>query len=223
VTSSARYNRPEVAQKANAISVGIPRRIGGVGASNSAAEGETSGRSLALAIETELVAACIGGDRDAQRRLYDTYQDSIYRLVVRMVGPQEAADVTQQVFLQAFRNLGHFAGRSSLLTWLHRVALNECWQHFRRERRRKWHVLEHEPMDDAPGQERNADDRELLEQALARLEPDLRAVFVLREVESRSYREMAEILGISDGTVASRLNRARRLLRDYLIDMGWDP
>jgi RNA polymerase sigma-70 factor (ECF subfamily) len=78
-------------------------------------------------------------------------------------------------------------------------------------------------MDDAPGQERNADDRELLEQALARLEPDLRAVFVLREVESRSYREMAEILGISDGTVASRLNRARRILRDYLIDMGWDP
>ena len=63
---------------------------------------------------------------------------------------------------------------------------------------------------------------ELLEQALARLDPDLRAVFVLREVEQLSYRELAEALGINEGTVASRLNRARRLLKQYLTELGWE-
>jgi len=177
----------------------------------------------AIELEGQLIAACTDGDREAQRRLYDSFHASIYRLVTRMVGEQDAADVTQQVFLQAFRCLDRFAGRSSLDTWLYRLALNECWQFFRRQRRGKLQLLNREPMDDSPGHECDADHRELLEKALARLEPDLRAVFVLREVETRSYREIAEAMQISEGTVASKLNRARRLLREYLIELGWEP
>lgn len=200
----------------------ILRRIDRSDASN-VVERETDRRTPTGESEALLIAACQRGDRDAQRRLYDTYQAGIFRLVVRMVGAQDAADVAQQVFLQAFRHLDRFAGRAKFDTWLHRLALNECWQHFRRERRTKYVVLEREPMDHAPGPERNVNERDLLEQALARLEPELRAVFVLREMEGRRYNEIAQVLEINEGTVASRLSRARRLLRKYLIDLGWEP
>lgn len=197
----------------------ISRRNDGLGASNPLRDRQAPQGEL----NTVLIAATMRGDRETQRQLYDAYQASIYRLVARMVGQQDAADVTQQVFLQAFRNLSRFEGRSSFDTWLYRLALNECWQYFRRERRGKWQILDREPMDDSPGHEHDSDYRDLLEQALARLEPDLRAVFVLREVEARCYREIAEVLQIPEGTVASQLNRARRLLREYLIELGWEP
>lgn len=200
----------------------ILRRIDRLDASNDV-ERETDRRTPIGESEALLIVACQRGDRDAQRRLYDKYQAGIFRLVVRMVGVQDAADVAQQVFLQAFRHLDQFAGRAKFDTWLHRLALNECWQHFRRERRTKYVVLDREPMDHAPGPERNANERDLLEQALARLEPELRAVFVLREMEGRRYNEIAQVLEINEGTVASRLSRARRLLRKYLIDLGWEP
>jgi len=200
--------------------VAISRRKVGFDASNSA---ESDQQTPAGEHEAQLIAACVRGDREAQRRLYDTYQAGIFRLVARMVGQQEGADVTQQVFLQAFRGIGLFGGRSSFSTWMYRLALNECWQHLRRERRGKWHLLARDLIDDSPGHERDADQRDLLEMALARLEPDLRAVFVLREVDARPYREIAPLMQISEGTVASKLSRARRMLREYLIDLGWEP
>jgi len=171
----------------------------------------------------QLVAACQQQDRQAQQKLYEEFSGRLYRLAVRMVGNEDADDVTQQIFLQVFRTIGQFGGRSRFETWLYRLAVNECLQHLRRRKRKALQPLLGEPASHQHDAEARTEQRELIEAALGRLEPDLRAVFVLREVEQMNYREIAEALDLSDGTVASRLNRARKQLRDILLNMGWVP
>lgn len=83
--------------------------------------------------------------------------------------------------------------------------------------------MEFDPLDRSPGHVSQVDHKEILEKALERLEPDLRAVFVLREIEKQSYAAMAESLEINEGTVASRLNTARRRLKEILVELGWEP
>ncbi len=140
-----------------------------------------------------------------------------------MVGFQDAADLTQQVFLQVFRRLDQFAGLSKFETWLYRIAVNEALQHLRKEHRWKFQTLSREPeSDQSPTAERH-EYKELINQALARLEPELKSIFVLRAVEGLSYREIAEALDIPQGTVGSRLNRARSELQKHLAELGWEP
>jgi RNA polymerase sigma-70 factor (ECF subfamily) len=171
----------------------------------------------------EIVAAAQRGDRDAQRELYELSHQNVYRLMVRMVGLQDADDLTQQVFLQAFRKMDQFSGRSLFSTWLYRLAVNESLQHLRRSKRAQPHVLQYEPMDNSPGHIDSVEQKDLLERALAKLEPDLRSTFLLREVEELSYGEIALALDIPEGTVGSRLNRARRELKQHLVELGWEP
>jgi len=171
----------------------------------------------------DVVEACKNGDPLAQRRLYEASHQNVYRLVVRMVGVQEAADVTQQVFLQMFRKIGQFSGRSQFGTWIYRVAVNESLQHLRKAKRSQMQVLEQEPTDCSPDGHENVEDKELLEQALAQLEPDLRSTFLLREIDGLSYGAIANALEIPEGTVGSRLNRARRELKQILLELGWEP
>ncbi len=170
----------------------------------------------------DLVAACQAGSRDAQHQLYARCQHRVYRLLVRMVGRCEAADAMQQVFLQVFRALGRFDGRSRFETWLYRVTMNEAFQYLRKQRRWRWTSLVSDVMDNEPNQEYHLDYADLLEQALARLEPDLRSLYLLREVEKQSYAEIAEVMQVPEGTVASRLNRARQLLKQHLLELGWE-
>ena len=170
-----------------------------------------------------LVAGCRAGDRDSQRQLYDACSPRVYRLAVRMVGVQDAADVTQQTFLRAFSRLNQYDGNARFETWLYRLAVNESLQHLRR--RRRWDQpssLDYDPADTSRRCE-NTEQRELLDQALARLEPQLRSIFLLRESEELTYREIAEALEIPAGTVGSRLNRARRALQEHLTALGWTP
>lgn len=169
------------------------------------------------------IEGCQQGDQVAQRRLYEASNQNVYRLMVRMVGLQDAADLTQQVFLQVFRRLGQFSGRATIGTWIYRVAVNEALQHLRRSKHSHVQTLEQEPMDPSPDSCVNVDDKELVEQALGRLEPDLRAAFLLREVEGLTYSEIAEALKIPEGTVGSRLNRARRDLKQHLFELEWGP
>ena len=171
---------------------------------------------------TEIVEACQRGDPVAQRRLYEVSHQNVYRLIVRMVGLQDAADVTQQVFLQTFRKIGQFSGQSQIGTWIYRVAVNEALQYLRRSKRSRERMLEQEPTDRSPDSYQNVDDKELLEHALGLLDPELRSAFLLREVEGLSYSEIAETLEIPEGTVGSRLNRARRELKQHLIELGWE-
>jgi RNA polymerase sigma-70 factor (ECF subfamily) len=158
------------------------------------------------------------------RQLYDHCAEPVYGLMVRMVGRQDADDLTQQVFLQAFRKLDQFRGGSSLQTWLYRLAANEALQHLRREKLRRTQPLEMDPRAQALDDSIDASDRiEVVQSALARLDPELRLVLALKEEQQLSYRQIAETLNIPEGTVGSRLNRARQELRTELIRLGWEP
>ncbi|MFV2066922.1 MAG: RNA polymerase sigma factor [Pirellulales bacterium] len=171
----------------------------------------------------DVVQRCLLEDRGAQRELYEACHPAVYRLMLRMVGRQEADDLTQQAFLQAFRRLEQFGGRSRFETWLYRLAVNEALQHLRKESRSKQQHLVEEPADHRREGGEAMVNKELLERALQRLDPDLRSVFLLREVEKLGYRDLADVMDVPEGTIASRLNRARRLLQDHLVELGWEP
>lgn len=171
---------------------------------------------------SQIVMACQQGDRDAQRQLYEQCCEKVFRLVNRMVGFQEAPDLVQQVFLQTFRTIGQFSGHSRFETWLYRLAVNECLQFLRQSKRRPCEGLMQEPADHSPSHARRVQHRELLERALQRLDPELRCIFLLREVEQLAYGEIAKALGIPAGTVGSRLNRARAELKEHLVEFGWE-
>jgi len=170
----------------------------------------------------EAVAQCQVGDTAARQSLYELCADRVYRLMVRMVGRQHAADVTQQVFLELFRKIDSFQGRARFETWLYRLAVNEAYQFLRREKRWKLQSLNLEPLDERTHQADSGECKQLLEEALQRVGMESRSIFLLREVEGLSYHEIAEVLKIAEGTVASRLNRARRELRKALGELGWE-
>lgn len=175
-----------------------------------------------IAATQQLVDACLVGDRIAMQQLYEQCSDRIYGLMVRMVGRQDADDLTQQVFLKMFRKLGQFNGQSKLETWLFRLATNEALQHLRRCKRRSTAALVNDPETSEPDCISAREETELLERAMSRLEPDLRAVLLLKEQQDLSYREIAGALDIPEGTVGSRLNRARKELREELLRLGWE-
>lgn len=178
--------------------------------------------SPTIASTQQLVDACVAGDRCAMQQLYEQCADNVYGLMVRMVGQQDADDLTQQVFLKMFRKLEQFNGQSKLETWLYRLASNEALQHLRRSKRRSTSPLVTEPATDDPDRMGKVEEAELLETAMSQLEPELRAILILKEQRDLSYREIAESVGIPEGTVGSRLNRARKVLRQELAKLGWE-
>lgn len=171
----------------------------------------------------ELVEQCQRGSESAKHELYLSCQDMVFRLMIRMVGEQNAPDVFQQVFLKMFQKIDQFDGRSQFRTWLYRLAINEALQFLRRPQKGKGHAeLVSDPEDKRPSGSRSHDASELLTKALELLDPELKSVFVMKEVDELSYDEIAESAGIPPGTVGSRLNRARRELRQILTELGWE-
>ena len=175
--------------------------------------------------DASLVAATLAGDRSAFGQLVDRYQDRLVNSVTRLVGErEEACDVVQDAFVQAYTKLNTFRGEAAFFTWLYRIAFNLAMTLLRRRRRhasldRSRDELGHEPMDTGPGPELGAAADEyvaLVHAALANLDPDQRQVIVLRELEGCTYEQIAEIADIPVGTVRSRLYRARLTLRDRL-------
>ena len=185
--------------------------------------------------EQELICSARSGDREAFSRLVEQNQAMAYSLAYRMTGnPEDAADLTQEAFLSAFVNLSKFDGRSAFSTWLYRLTSNLCLDFLRREKRRSAHsiTLEDKEGEDAAQldlpDERYSPERELERQeaenavrrGLAALAPQHREVLVLRELEGLSYTEIAQTLGLEEGTVKSRIARARLALRDFLQKEG---
>lgn len=183
--------------------------------------------------DRELVARCRGGDPAAFARLVALHEGMVFNLSARLLGDgEEARDVAQEVFLQVYRQLGRFEGRSSLKTWIYRIVVNHChnrrrfWQ---RRGRDKQEVLDEQfaatgegraawpgnPYEETRRRERSA----RVQQALLELSFEQRSVLVLREVEGLSCEEVATALGIPDGTVKSRLSRAREALRQRLAGL----
>lgn len=149
------------------------------------------------------------------------YGDRIYRFCYRLCGSApDAEDLTQEVFLAAFQGADRFEGRSSVQTWLYRIALN-CWRHSRRAPR-----LDTTPLEDAaqagPGIEQAVTDAVSLTCALSALPPDLREAFLLVKAEGLTYREAAQVRGIPQGTVQWQVHHASRRLRALLTEEGDD-
>jgi RNA polymerase sigma-70 factor (ECF subfamily) len=171
------------------------------------------------------------GDRAELARFVDAFSDPVYRLGLRMLGnPQDAEDVLQNTFVSALGHLSTFEGRSSLATWLYRIAANEALMLIRR--RKPEVMLEDMPGDD-PGalvtprslvdwsglpedELLSAEGGQALDEAIQELPERLRLVFLMRDVEGLSIRETAEALGLSETNVKSRLMRARLYLRERL-------
>jgi RNA polymerase sigma-70 factor, ECF subfamily len=182
--------------------------------------------------DLRLVEALRGGEERAYEELLTRFQQPAYALALRLLDdPSEASDVVQEVFLKVFRNIGSFRGQSTLKTWIYRITVNEAhnarrW--FFRHRRREVE-LDTEPDDSRnwkeiiPDRNRSpyeaAVDREqhvMIEAALERINPIFREAVVLRDITDQSYEEIAEILGVSLGTVKSRILRGREALRAEL-------
>jgi RNA polymerase sigma-70 factor (ECF subfamily) len=175
-----------------------------------------------------LVQQCAAGDEDACTRLVTDHQRMVYQLALHLLGdPQEALDLSQEVFLRVFQVLHQFRGQSTLRTWIYRIVVNHASnrQRWWRRRRRAQQVSldEQTATHGELAESRNfAQPDRVLEQrevagqvwgALELLPFDQRAVIVLREIDGLSYEEIALSLGVVVGTVKSRLARARENLR----------
>ena len=186
------------------------------------AEDKRSGDAHAMvdvalpADDEHIIELCVSGERPAQRQLYEHYSGRVYRLMYRMVGSAHVDDLTQQVFLCVFHKLDKFQHRSTFSTWLFRVAANEALQFLRRQRSECRTSCLRDIAVETTCATDEFDQRDLWEWALAQLEPDLRAIFLLRVIDELSYFEIAMSLDIAEGTVASRLNRARHCLREII-------
>lgn len=152
---------------------------------------------------------------------YQQYGDRIYRFCYRLCGSApDAEDLTQEVFLAAFQGTGRFAGRSSVQTWLYRIALN-CWRHSCRASRLDTTILE-DVTQAGPSLEQVVTESVILTCALTALSPDLRESFLLVKAEGLTYREASQVLDIPQGTVQWRVHQASRRLRVLLTEEGDD-
>jgi RNA polymerase sigma-70 factor (ECF subfamily) len=178
--------------------------------------------------ETELAEGCAAGDAQACRELVHSHQRMVYHLALQLLGnPEDAGDLSQDVFLTVFRSIQRFRGDSALQTWIYRIAVNQArnQQRWWRRRKRSDEVSLEATFIDPPAPaattspERALDRKELrqrLWRALRRLPFEQRSAVVLRELHGMRYAEIAFSLGISTAAVKSRLARARRTLRAEL-------
>jgi RNA polymerase sigma-70 factor (ECF subfamily) len=167
--------------------------------------------------ESGLIQGCRRRERGAQRALYERHGDRVYRLALRLTGDeQDAFDVAQATFVRAFEQIDAFDGRAQLGTWLYRIATNEALQLFRRRKTERRHLRIVGAQQERATRPEVEAARLEIDDALARLSAEHRAILVLRYQAGLSYEEIAEVLCVASGTVASRLNRARAELRKLL-------
>jgi len=177
--------------------------------------------------DRELVRRTQSGDRQAFEQLLDRYEARIYRMALRATGnPADAEDVTQEIFLGIYRNIGAFVGRSSFSTWVYRVAMNHCLE-FRRKRRLDTVPIEDQErlvsmrqQDDPVICASRTETADRVNAALRSLSDKHRDVVTLHEMQGLTYQECAEVLDVPVGTVKSRLFNAFAQLRSLLGGRG---
>ena len=175
--------------------------------------------------EPDLIQSALSGNSAAFGVLVDRYRDRLYSCVVNVVNhPDEAEDVVQESFIQAFLKLDTFQQSSQFFTWLYRIAFNNALSRRRRHRHQLSLDQAHEVSGSEPTARSESPDFQIIQRenvsqlrnALEKLSGDHRSILVLRELEETSYEDIAEILDISIGTVRSRLSRARAALKSQL-------
>lgn len=176
--------------------------------------------------EAEAIERVKQGDAEAFEALYNLHKRRVYSLCLRMTAnTAEAEDLTQEAFLQLFRKIGTFRGESAFSTWLHRMAVNVVLMHLRKKGLPVVSLEETtEGEEDAPKKDFGAEDVNLagsidrlrLQNAVERLPPGYRAIFVLHDVEGYEHNEIADLVGCSIGNSKSQLHKARMKLREFL-------
>jgi len=194
----------------------------------------TSGHSALSAEEALFVMRLQANEDAAYDELVRTYSASIFHVAYRMLGDTaEASDIVQEIFLKVFRNIGGFKGEAALKTWIFRIAFSEILNRLRWWKRRHRFAtvsLDEQPNDfgmpariiaaSSPTPEQALQSKEeegAIQQALGKLSREHRSIVVLRDIEGFSYNEIADVLGVSVGTVKSRLARARADLKKSLM------
>jgi RNA polymerase sigma-70 factor (ECF subfamily) len=182
--------------------------------------------------EAQFVARLVARDESAFNELVVLYERRVFALVYRMIGRRdEAEDLAQEVFVQVFKAIDQFRGESKLSTWIFRIAVNCCKNRSKYLSLRKSQDLREieervsgdsgkgvifggisRPDEMLEGQQLEV----IVKEAIARVEPDFREILILRDVEDMSYPEMSAVTGVSEGTLKSRLYRARAQLREQV-------
>jgi RNA polymerase sigma-70 factor, ECF subfamily len=185
-----------------------------------------------LDLDIDLVERHRSGDLNAFDEVYERFGEMVYNLALRLSGNrEEAADLTQEIFLRVYRHLGSFGGRSTLKTWIFRVALNHCRDRLSRhypatlpidDRKEEGEPAFADPARSPEEMALAADEGRRVSEGLSLLPQVFREAVVLRDLEGLSYEEIAEVLGIRVGTVRSRIARGRDQLR-CLLESGYEP
>ena len=171
--------------------------------------------------ETQLVARVINGDPAAQREMYESHVDRVYRLAYRLAGEDELArDFTQLTFIRAFERIGDFRGESSLATWLHTIGVSIALNGLRKVKTARTREAPIEAASSVGTYDREAepDLKIRLQEAIDDLSEKYRTVFLMHDVEGFTHEEIASALGIPVGTSKTRLFQGRAKLREALAD-----
>jgi RNA polymerase sigma-70 factor (ECF subfamily) len=177
--------------------------------------------------DRELIRRYLTGDVEAFDELVRAHEDRVFGVCLRMLQDRDAAlDATQDVFLTVFRKADRYKEQAAFSTWLYRVAVNTCYDHLRRQKRKRTEALpEHfDPADPRGRDELDAVElRPDIEVALAALKPEFRSAVLLVDMEGMSLEGAADTLQVPVGTVKSRVFRARKQLADELGNFAPGP
>ena len=192
---------------------------------------------MAVDEEMQTINRVLNGDTDAFEELVVANQKNVYNLALKITGNEEdACDISQEAFLRAYTQLGSFRGHSRFSVWMYRLTYNLSIDFLRKKKRENVVSLSYSDENDDAIILDIPDIRELPEEVLVRRESretisesidelasDHRQILIMREITGMSYEDMAEALGISEGTVKSRLSRARKNLTSILVNKGTFP
>ncbi len=184
--------------------------------------------------EKEIIERVLAGENDAFGKLVEAYQDRVYNLALRMCGNREDAfDLAQEAFFRAWRGMSGFQFESAFSTWLFRLTTNVCLDFLRAKKRKPTVSLttvddsDEETQLELPDLTQNpealllaAEDRALVARALNELPVEYRQILTMRAINDMSYAEIGAVLKLREGTVKSRLSRARLALRNNLLQIG---
>lgn len=183
--------------------------------------------------ENGVIRSVLDGNINDFEQLVTAYEKNVYNLALRMVGdPDDAADITQETFIKAYRALGSFRGDSKFSSWIYRIASNVCLDFLRSRSRRAQVPLSFENEDEEgeielPDMSQNPEEvlmkklsMEAVRRGMEKLPPKQRQILVLRELCGLSYAELAQTLSVEEGTVKSRIFRARKRLCAILLGDG---